>query len=345
MDKVRDANMPETENSALMTLELVHLQLTRQCNLRCWFCGQWGKQGFFADSRGKEMNREEWLKVVGELLDYREQTGEAPSVILWGGEPLMSPYFDEIAELLHKEGFSLGLVTNGTLIHRHQEVCRKCFKRIYLSVDGPRQAHDAIRGQGVFDRVAQNRKLLAGGTAEVVMMSVLTQRACEHLKEHVEALAELLPDALILQEMIGLTGEEILQYRRWMKENFGTDAEDIEGWRNEAALMTARGRNKIRDELPELNRLASFPVSYLPHGEACSRRFCLSPYRHLHVAWNGEVMYCTDFYDFSAGNVKENKLLDLFLNDRSRRFREEIRAGHCVTCEHCSWRNSMHFGL
>ena len=38
-------------------LQLVHFQITRSCNLRCWFCGQWGKQGFLRDDGGKALGK------------------------------------------------------------------------------------------------------------------------------------------------------------------------------------------------------------------------------------------------------------------------------------------------
>lgn len=54
-----------------------------------------------------------------------------------------------------------------------------------------------------------------------------------------------------------------------------------------------------------------FPVRYLPHKSNASH--CLSPFRHIHVAWNGNVLYCTDFYDFAAGNAKHNDIIAIYL--------------------------------
>ena len=36
-------------------IEMVHFQITRNCNLRCHFCGQWGKKGFFSDASGNNI--------------------------------------------------------------------------------------------------------------------------------------------------------------------------------------------------------------------------------------------------------------------------------------------------
>ncbi len=323
-------------------LELVHFQLTKNCNLRCWFCGQWGKKGFFADSAGREMTREDWLAVVRSLQSYSRRTGVVPSVILWGGEPLLSPWFDEIALGIHAAGFPLGVVTNGTLLHQHIEVCKTCFDTIYVSVDGPQKLHDSIRGKGVFDRVRSNCEMLQGGKANLVILSVLTEELQRDLKVHLQAVSLLNPNQLILQEMISLSETEVCDYRSWLKSCFGQRAVEIEGWRNDTGVQ---GKQWNPQELYTLNEMASFPVIYLPHGDFSQRKFCLSAWRHAHIAWNGNVLYCTDFYDFSAGNIHQSCLEDIFNNAASEKFREEVYGGRCSTCRHCSWRNSEQFGL
>ena len=70
---------------------------------------------------------------------------------------------------------------------------------------------------------------------------------------------------------------------------------------------------------------------------------CLSPFRHAHVTWNGDVTYCTDFYDFRAGNVKDTSLLAIFGNERSDAWRGLIAEGGCPTCRHCSWKNNTNY--
>lgn len=321
-------------------LELVHFQLTKNCNLRCWFCGQWGKNGFFADTSGQAMQYADWVKVVRSLVEYRDRTGIIPSVMLWGGEPLMYPQFDDIARLLHREGFPLGMITNGTQIHLHADVCNECFEKIYFSVDGNREIHDSIRGNGVFDTIIRNRKLLTNPKLKIILMSVLTDAIQADLEGHIKAMEVFCPDELILQEMIGLSESEIGDYKDWMKTAFQKEATDIDGWLCEKEPQSALW---IMNKLPQWNERAPFKVSYLPHGQATGKAYCLSPWRHAHIAWNGNVLFCTDFYDFSAGNVRDSSLLEIWENPVTEHYRREIMQGHCVTCEHCSWRNSEKF--
>lgn len=318
-------------------LELVHFQITRSCNLRCWFCGQWGKQGFFRDDSGKALELEDWLRIAGEL----KTLPQPPSIILWGGEPLMYPEFDTLARTLYDMGFSLGMVTNGTLLDRQLDACRECFKQIYVSVDGPEDVHDAIRGKGVFRKVKENLALLRDGKARIAINTVLTPKAMERLDETLDAFSGLRPHEVLLQEMIALSKEEVTAYQSWLEREFSQQAHEIASWEGENYL-DSHHRESI--ETVVARRKDHFRVTYKPHGDACGKQ-CTSAMHHAHVTWKGNVTFCTDFYDFSAGNVHDAPLLEIFENETSRHFREEIEKGNCAACGHCSWRSSEAFRL
>ena len=321
-------------------LELVHFQITKNCNLRCWFCGQWGKKGFFSDACGEAMEYDDWKEIVAQLVRYREETGASPDVMLWGGEPLLCPYFADLVTLLRQNRFELGIVTNGVLIDQHIDLLKREFRRIYVSVDGDEKLHDTIRGQGVFQKVKENLARLRGTKATVSIMTVLSPDCIAMLERLPEVLCGLDCDEVILQEMITLSKQEACDYKQWMQNCFGISATEIDSWIGDAP-------QNVQDKEAALQTVLSKkypkPVRYLPHG--VEQKHCNSPFSHMHIAWNGNVLYCTDFYDFSAGNVKESPLMEIFENERSRKYREEIKTGNCATCRHCSWRNSDSFRL
>lgn len=321
-------------------IELVHFQITKNCNLRCWFCGQWGKKGFFSDACGTAMTYDDWADIVRQLVVYRDSTGASPDVILWGGEPLLCPFFADLVKLLRQNGFELGIVTNGTLIHQYADLLRQEFKHIYVSVDGDAQLHDAIRGKGVFQKVAENLKLLQGTNAMISVMTVLSEDCIAMLDRLPDALCKLDCDEIILQEMIALTEDEAEDYKQWMQKSFGITATEIDSWIGKTPEDTPEKQAALRRVLA-----GKYPktVRYLPHG--VEETHCNSPFSHMHIAWNGNVLYCTDFYDFSAGNVHDTPLLEIFENEISQKYRAEIKNEHCITCKHCSWRNSDSFKL
>lgn len=295
-------------------IEKVHFQITKQCNLRCPFCGQWGQHGFFAAANGSGMSLDEWIDVARQL----EKLPEKPVIILWGGEPLFSPFFDELAEKLSDMGFTLEIITNGTMIDRHTEAIRKYISKVYVSIDGLESLHDSIRGEGVFEKVTQNLKLL--DKEKVRIMTVATE------KLDISAFAEYFKEyKILLQTLIALDESEIECYKNWMKSTFDKEATEIDSWIGMGFVPDTKN-------LPE-------NISYIPHGN--TDMVCLSSYRHIHIAWNGNLLYCTDFYDFSAGNVREAPVLEIFNNEISEKYRKEILNGNCPTCNHCSWKNNF----
>lgn len=322
-------------------LELIHLQLTRNCNLRCWFCGQWGQEGFFSQAAGTPLTKEEWFAFMDELAEDYPDGKKKPSVILWGGEPLCCDFFDEAAMRLFRQGFDLGLITNATMLKNHSRICNTCFRKIYISIDGPKEVHDAIRGKGTFEKVREGREHLS--SCKVILMTVLTEQTDEKIQELVDALSILRPDELILQQRIGLTAEEIDCYKKWMKKEFGMEAPYIDSWKWEDAVNLKEQQMRVYEQLENVH--TDYPVTFLPHRNGQYEKHCLSPCRHMHIAWNGDVLYCTDFYDFTAGNIRDKSWKDIFRNEKSQRFCKEVRKGRCVTCNHCSWRNSESFGL
>ena len=316
-------------------IELVHFQLTKNCNLRCWFCGQWGKKGFFADASGHEMTFSDWENVVAQLCEYRKESGSTPHIMLWGGEPLVYDHFKEIVRLLRNNDFPLGLVTNGTNIDKYAEILKKEFRHIYVSIDGDKDIHDSIRGKGVFEKTTKNLDLLRGTKATISIMTVLTEENLSALETTVNALLNLPCDEVILQDMIALTKAEIEGYKQGMN-SIGVEANYIDSW-----YMQSPPRYD-KEKITEFCKRYGGRLKYLPHQIT---GVCQSAWKHVHIAWNGNVLYCTDFYDFSAGNVKEERLLDIFRNEKTTKYRKLIEQNGCPTCNHCSWRLSETFYL
>ncbi len=328
-------------------LELVHFQLTRNCNLRCYFCGQWGENGFFSGDHTPELTLDEWFKVIDSLVAYRQESGISPDIMLWGGEPLMYPDFEHIVKCLKQYGFELGMVTNGVLLNRYRELIGDQFKVIYVSVDGDREMHDKVRGAGVFDKVATNLAELRDYPTQVRFITVISPVNVHRLPELPLMLEPLQPDQILLQKLIYLTRQECLEYEAWLKEKFNQAAPKIHTWANETVetyLAELDKQLKIFNHNVE-SGLYKTPVEYLPHGFCSTGQYCLAAFRHLHVTSTGEVNFCTDFYDFSAGNVRQENLIDIFNNILAEKYRREILRQHNPCCKHCSWINSTSFYL
>ena len=242
---------------------------------------------------------------------------------------------------MFEKNFPLAMVTNGTLLDRHIDLCKKAFRCIYISVDGTPALHDAVRGKGTFQKISDNLRLLAGGNAKVIIMTVLTEQVQNQLEAVLNSFLDLHPDQVLLQELISMDKREAGEYQTWLEKTFGQTAERVMSWVGPSTKHVPHSwYSQWIKEHPY-----PFEVQHLPHGREAFRPYCLSPLRHLHIAWDGSVGFCTDFTDFSLGNVRERNVMEMFTSKRAEIFAEEVRQGHCITCEHCSWKNSQMFGI
>ncbi len=90
---------------ALAAPIFVSWQLTRDCDLACIHCCTESAPG---KSMQGEFSREEALAFADELI-----AADVPYVMLCGGEPMVVPYFLELAERLGEAGVQLKIETNG----------------------------------------------------------------------------------------------------------------------------------------------------------------------------------------------------------------------------------------
>lgn len=129
----------------------VQLHLTERCNLHCSHCYQTG-------CGKEELSLPEIRELLAELTDMLEawtaayQLEFATSLNVTGGEPLLRPDLFAILEAMRTRGFAVYLLTNGTLIDAEgaARLAALEVKGVQVSIEGPEEIHDAIRGKGSF---------------------------------------------------------------------------------------------------------------------------------------------------------------------------------------------------
>lgn len=136
---------------------LLQWHITDRCNLRCAHCYQ-------ETYSGAERPLSELLLVLQQFEDLlrewrrnRPTQGIAGHITVTGGEPFVRSDFLELLHefALRKAFFSFGILTNGLLITDEIGACLAELKPrfVQLSVEGTRETHDRIRGEGNYDRV------------------------------------------------------------------------------------------------------------------------------------------------------------------------------------------------
>jgi len=170
--------------------------LTRRCDNQCAHC---------LNTPFDEAALDVWMERIQEVQNIGVAT-----VVLTGGEPLLSPHFWPVLEELHGKGLESVITTNGTSITEEnvERLERLGVKMVHLSIDGPRGVHDSIRGEGAYDRARSALGLLQPSKMAVTIGTCVTKPLMPHLMDYVhEWLGEDIAGLFLIRTVSPGTGE------------------------------------------------------------------------------------------------------------------------------------------
>ncbi len=140
----------------------VQFHLTERCNLACRHCYQAGPVS--------EMDYEEICGAIADVKTAIEGWAKdyemvvSPSLHFTGGEPLLRKDLFPILRYASGCGFSLSLMSNGTMIDRAVAEQLKAAEvaDVQISLDGLESVHDSLRGGGAFRGALEGIASLVG---------------------------------------------------------------------------------------------------------------------------------------------------------------------------------------
>jgi MoaA/NifB/PqqE/SkfB family radical SAM enzyme len=113
-----------------------------------------------------------------------------PFFDLSGGEPLLRKDLIILAKRVASHGCLVSINTNGTLLNESRigEVA-EVFDTVVVSLDGPREVHDKIRGvPGTYDKAVEGLRLLKANGVRAGVNSVVTPWNIDILPQFIEEL-------------------------------------------------------------------------------------------------------------------------------------------------------------
>ncbi|NOZ26412.1 MAG: radical SAM protein [Nitrospirae bacterium] len=117
----------------------LELLITDRCNLKCRHC-------YIGEPRGEDLPLDRMIRVLEEF-----EALQGLRILISGGEPLMHGEFEAVNDYLSDYPLRRVLFSNGLLL-KEGTLRGLNVDEIQISIDGLRDAHDALRGRGGFDR-------------------------------------------------------------------------------------------------------------------------------------------------------------------------------------------------
>lgn len=300
------------------------VRLTKACNLRCPHC--YANGGLPLE---KELTLEELKKVIDEIAELG-----ALHVFYTGGEPFIRKDLANILKYNDQKGLGILLSTNAQLIteEKLKELEGLNFKLFQISLDGSKEIHDSIRGQGVWGEATKKiklaRKILKKNVGVgTVMMKKNYPYLSRVLKDATKNGADIF--ALMFLIVSGRATEELNPNPK----------EFLEGLENLFGEYEKRN-NKIKFAINTTIPPALVPASWRKKGLHWTFAMCSFPYC-LGIESNGDVAPCDGFFNFPEmvlGNVKKDSIKNIWKNSK---LLKEIRAikpselkGVCRICKY-----------
>ncbi len=138
-----------------------HVILTSKCNLQCRYCFGESLDDFEEDFDNIEVDYELPRKLNYELDLLERFCRKDPDCVLtfYGGEPLLCA--DKIKQIMDNvDAKHFMMQTNGLLLDKLEPKYVNRFHTILVSIDGEEALTDYYRGNGTFQKVVNNLKLI-----------------------------------------------------------------------------------------------------------------------------------------------------------------------------------------
>jgi radical SAM protein with 4Fe4S-binding SPASM domain len=280
-------------------LERFAMALTMYCNLKCKMCSYWEVREHGVP-----------LALAMQLLDDAFKLG-ARTFLPFGSESFMRKDFLDVVEHAHALGYwHQSIVTNGTMIGDEDltRLSRCPSIKLNISIDGPRDIHDELRGAGNYDKaVATARECVARGIA-VGFSGVILRETFPHLEHLVDLAANL--------------GIEQVSYQPFQTEISGPDKDlprfSLQSEHRDAiaARMTALVEHARKRKVSIFTEALFGAVpDFLVHGKRpIPRGGCNLPSKMLLVDWRGDIYPCFFMWTEAdrMGNVYRDRLSEVW---------------------------------
>lgn len=150
-------------------LSLLVMHVSTRCDQTCAHCSIWRQGG----KSGRELDVAAREAIIREAHSLGART-----ILFTGGEPLLCDHIERLARVSRELGLSVQIATNGLGLARAAHWLAGIAHDIYVSLDGPEDVHDELRGAGMYARLVAAAGVLTAMAVRprLVARSVISRR-------------------------------------------------------------------------------------------------------------------------------------------------------------------------
>lgn len=320
-------------NGKSMDPLFVNWGITARCNLDCDMC--WLKEKDVVDPKyiEDELSFEEAKEIIDDLARKK------PLINFGGGEPFAREDIVDILKYTKSKDLICSVITNGTLLSGQVEkIIDTGLDSITFSLDGPKEVHDRIRGEGSFEKTIESIESFLDKREDkrpiVKVNSTVSSVNYDRLEELYNLVNDLNVDYLRFQHLWFMDDEDAKLHRKCLKDLFGLDWKAGSGYVSEIEFSI----DELWEEIKRVKSKGQIPVSFYPelHKEELEKYYnnprenlretCLYPWMNAHIKPNGDLISCLGYIlPYKYGNLKENSFEELWNGEKAKKFRKTLK--------------------
>ncbi|MCK5063691.1 MAG: radical SAM protein [Candidatus Fermentibacteraceae bacterium] len=303
-----------------------NLLITHKCNLSCRHCSVY--------SHGElpgELSPAEWGTILDKLAKAKLFT-----LTLTGGEPFMREDFPEVFREVLKRPFRVNINTNATLITDEiAEVLAGAMPRfdtVMVSLDGDSPAiHDAIRGEGVFEKTMDGIRILKSAKVPIVFYCTVNALNINRIEQITE---------------LAVKFGEYIKFNTFLDTGPDTDSKlnPTTNTVKQAGIAVMNAARKYPYRVS--GTLLEMAVQAVKANNGTAERFpsskvCGAVSSKIAVFPNGSVTPCDHLPDLNLGNLLDSDLEEILTGRRAEYFKRvtTMRRWPWAECKMCEFHN------
>lgn len=295
------------KNLFLNTPIKVQWKITNKCNLRCKHC-------YLGVLSQKTLDAHELIKISEKIMN-----AGVLEITLTGGEALLVPNILEIVEKFVRHQIYVKIFTNGTLLIPFLEKIKALnnieefnkFLTFSLSVDGLKETHDKIRGDGTFEIVQRAIKELKELGFVIIINCVVSKINYNDI-----------PQLLLLLNDMGIRNIQLSNIIIRGNADISMSLTRVEKMLLTEKIKHLAQNNNIHVLYGEEDGFDNiiYKDNNMTNGYFVENWKCCAGVTRMTIDYDGNVYCCPFCKDFSLGNIVNQELSEIWKNKNRFKF-------------------------
>ncbi|QMU62861.1 MAG: radical SAM protein [Flavobacteriaceae bacterium] len=334
--------------------EWIVLGVNNVCNLHCKMCdvGTKNIDSNFAQNlvgtRPLNMPPELVKKVIDHTAKYYPKSKLAYAFT----EPLVYPHLLESLAYASKKGLHTTITTNAlTLKHKAEKMVNSGINDVYISLDGPQDIHNEIRGhKKSFQKALEGIEILAGMDRRptINIICAITEWNVKHLKNMLDSLKHLIINEVGFMHTQFVTKASVALHQNtpwgalYPAHDSNMDLIDLKNMDLNALLDEVRLIKKTSYPFrvyfsPEIDSIENLELYYLQTEKIIGKN-CHAVYSSIMIKSDGTVIPAHGrCYNLNLGNLHDKSLKEIWESGTLKKLRSDLNkaGGLFPACSRC----------